>query len=69
MVNIQETEDGQPNILNQENIHSFEGFPVFELPENDERVGIFDNVLSLIDAADESYLAKLTISIQSQMVS
>ena len=58
MVNIQETEDGQPNILNQENIHSFEGFPVFELPENDERVGIFDNVLSLIDAADEILSSK-----------
>ncbi|MDN2613305.1 phage portal protein [Apilactobacillus sp. EABW-1NA] len=58
MVNIQETEEGQPNILNQENIHSFEGFPVFELPENDERVGIFDNVLSLIDAADEILSSK-----------
>lgn len=58
MVNIQETEEGQPNILNQENIHSFEGFPVFELPENDERIGIFDNVLSLIDAADEILSSK-----------
>ncbi|NBI00315.1 phage portal protein [Lactobacillus kunkeei] len=57
MVNIQETEEG-PNILNQENIHSFEGFPVFELPENDERIGIFDNVLSLIDAADEILSSK-----------
>ncbi|GAA6116756.1 phage portal protein [Apilactobacillus kunkeei] len=58
MVNIQETEEGQPNILNQENIHSFEGFSVFELPENDERIGIFDNVLSLIDAADEILSSK-----------
>lgn len=47
------------NLISPANQHpSFPCLPVFELPENVERVGIFDNVLSLIDSVDEIQSSK-----------
>lgn len=50
--------DGNALISQADQHPDFNTLPVFELPENNERIGIFDNVISLIDSVDDIVSSK-----------
>lgn len=53
-----ETDDDGKQLVQSQDVHTFPILPVIELEEDDERTGIFDDVISLIDAIDSVQSAK-----------
>lgn len=53
-----ETDDDGKQLVQSQDVHTFPILPVIELEEDDERTGIFDDVVSLIDAIDSVQSAK-----------
>ncbi|GAA3611067.1 phage portal protein [Secundilactobacillus similis] len=56
---VTNVDPNNPDNVVKEDIHDFESLPVIELAEDDERIGIFDDVISLIDAVDLIQSAKV----------
>lgn len=55
--NLEANKDGEM-VIAPKDVHTFPILPVIELEEDDERTGIFDDVISLIDAIDFVQSAK-----------
>ncbi|GEO70449.1 phage portal protein [Levilactobacillus acidifarinae] len=57
-VSVTNADNANPEAVRKSDVHKFSQLPLIEFAEDDERTGIFDDVISLIDAIDSVLSAK-----------